>query len=119
MQYSALIVDDEPSLLETMRLILEHSGYAVRTAATVDESLCLIQEQRFDVLLGDLSMPGDGATVVAAMRRAQPRTVIIVITGHVMPEAVPRDVRRLADEILTKPTDVPELLAVLARRLGG
>lgn len=113
-----LLVDDEPSLLETLALILDSKGYEVATAETVDDARRLVEQRRFDLLLADLSMPGDGATVIADMRTRQPDAGIIVITGHVMPGAVPDTVREKADEVMTKPADIPELLATMARLLG-
>lgn len=118
MKAAVLLLDDEPALLETLALILEGNGYIVATAATVQDGLKLVGEREFDLLLADLSMPGDGGTVIAVMRRRQPRTPIIVITGHVMPDAVPEGVRAQVDLILTKPTDIPGLLKEMARLLG-
>jgi CheY-like chemotaxis protein len=69
-----LVVDDDESTRETMSIILENSGFQVVAASDVNEALRLIGTQSFDVLLSDLNMPrpGDGLTVVSAMRHANP-----------------------------------------------
>ncbi len=78
-----LMVDDEPAIRETLPPILEQHGFAVATASSVPDALDAINKQRFDILLADLNIgqPGDGFTVVSAMRRTQPEAVTIIITG--------------------------------------
>src|SRR5438874_11972725 len=83
-QTRILFVDDEPSIRLTLPAILEMHGFVVRTASDVPEALALIQKEQFDVLLSDLNIgqPGDGFTIVSAMRRIQPNAVTVIITGY-------------------------------------
>ena len=79
-----LFVDDEPSIRLTLPEILRMHGHTIEVAATVSEALAAIQAHRFDVLISDLNIgsPGDGFTVVSAMRRIQPECVTLILTGY-------------------------------------
>jgi len=79
-----LFLDDEESIRATLPLMLETYGFAVTSAATVPDALRLISQEKFDVLIADLNVgnPGDGFTVVSAMRRTQPDAVNFILTGY-------------------------------------
>src|ERR1035437_2794055 len=79
-----LLVDDKESVLESLKMILEHHDFEVVTAADVNDALQLIGSQTFDVLLSDLHMPnpGDGLTVVSAMRHSHPKAVTLIFSGY-------------------------------------
>src|SRR5207248_8028454 len=66
-----LFVDDEPSIRTTLTQILQAEGFQVTSCATVPEAIEAINKEKFDVLISDLNVgePGDGFTVVSAMRR--------------------------------------------------
>jgi DNA-binding NtrC family response regulator len=78
-----LFVDDEDSIRITLPAILHREGFEVTAAATVAEAIALINRQTFDILLSDLNIgePGDGFTVVSAMRRIQPTARTFILTG--------------------------------------
>jgi len=79
-----LFVDDEEAIRITLSAVLSKHGYQVDVAATVGEALSRITSDRFDVLIADLNVgqPGDGFTVVSAMRRTQPDCVTFILTGY-------------------------------------
>jgi len=81
---TVLFVDDEPSIRLTLAAILRQSGFEVSVAATVDEALREINTQYFDALISDLNIgePGDGFTVLSAMRRVQPTCINLILTGY-------------------------------------
>jgi CheY-like chemotaxis protein len=108
-----LLVDDNPAVLDSMQAVLEHHGYTVSIANSVNDALRLISNEMFDALISDLHMPGagDGLTVVSAMRHANP-------LGPAMEEAK-EAILLQADEILVKPMAVPDLLALMAGRLAN
>ena len=82
-QPKILLVDDSESVRQSLKMVLEHHNFQVTTAADVPEALHLIDEEPFDVLLSDLHMPGpgDGFTVVSAMRHKHPDAVTLLFTG--------------------------------------
>jgi len=79
-----LFVDDEPSLRVTLPAVLEQHGFTVTAAATVADALKALHSERFDALIADLKIgePGDGFTVVSAMRRTQPQCFNFILTGY-------------------------------------
>ena len=116
-----LFVDDEAGIRLTLAPILESNGFQVTTAATVPEALEKIHSQTFDVLVSDLNIgePGDGFTVVSAMRRLQPDACTFILTGYPDFETALQAIRSQVDDYLLKPTDVPTLLSAIRQRLDG
>lgn len=114
-----LLVDDNESVLLTLRMVLEHSNFEVVTATSVKDALVLIGAERFDVLLSDLHMPnaGDGLTVVSAMRHSSPLAVTILFSGYPEMKAAAAAILLQADEILVKPMDPASLIATIRARL--
>lgn len=114
-----LFVDDEPSIRITLPTILRLHGYEVTIAATVRDALEAINRETFDVLLADLNIgqPGDGFTVVSAMRRTQPAVVTIIITGYPAFETALEAIRNQVDDYIVKPANIPGLLDTIERRL--
>jgi YesN/AraC family two-component response regulator len=114
-----LFVDDEPGIRMTLPSILGLHGYDVTTAANVPDALEAINHEKFDVLLADLNIgqPGDGFTVVSAMRRTQPAVVTIIITGYPAFETALEAIRNQVDDYIVKPANIPGLLDTIERRL--
>ena len=116
-----LFVDDEPTIRVTLSAILKQKGFDVITAASVPEALNLINAQKFDVLISDLNIgePGDGFTVVSAMRRVQPEAATFILTGYPDFESALLAIRNQVDDYLTKPTNINTLIGAITRRLTG
>src|SRR5215467_8753742 len=114
-----LFVDDEAGIRETLKLILQQHGFEVTTSGTVFEALEHINHATFDVLLSDLNIgqPGDGFTVVSAMRRVQPQAATFILTGYPDFDTALQAIRSQVDDYLLKPMDVPALIDVIQRRL--
>src|ERR1700726_535276 len=79
-----LLVDDNDAIRDGINETLETEGFEVFTAANVNDALQLIGSQKFDVLLSDLHMPdpGDGLTVVSAMRHSNPKAVTLIFSRY-------------------------------------
>jgi YesN/AraC family two-component response regulator len=114
-----LFVDDEPSIRVTLPAILERNGFEVTAVASVTEAIAAISHAQFDVLLSDLNIgePGDGFTVVSAMRRVQPQARAFIITGYPDFESALRAIRNQVDDYFVKPTDATALVAMLQQKL--
>lgn len=114
-----LLVDDEPSLTLTMPAILRHYGYEVTAVGTVNEALALITSAHFDVLISDLNIghPGDGFTVVSAMRRTQPTCITLILTGYPGFDSALEAIRSQVDDYLIKPAAVPALINLIEQKL--
>lgn len=111
-----LFVDDDISIRETLPVILNSHGFEVTTVTTVAEAIAKINQQPFDILLADLNIgePGDGFTVVSAMRRLQPDARTFILTGYPDFASALEAIRRQVDDYLIKPTDVATLLKTLS-----
>lgn len=114
-----LFVDDEPSIRLTLAAVLRQNGFDVTVAATVAEALREINTQYFDALISDLNIgePGDGFTVVSAMRRTQPDCINFILTGYPAFETALAAIRNQVDDYLVKPANVQELVAALQSKL--
>lgn len=110
---NVLFVDDEAALRQTFPALLEPHGFRVEVAASVTEALEKINGQQFDVLISDLNIgePGDGFTLVSAMRRTHPTCRNFIITGYPAFETALEAIRSQVDAFFVKPTDVTSLLA--------
>lgn len=115
-----LFVDDEPNMRSTMAAILEREGFDVTTAATVAVALRAINTHPFDALVSDLNIgePGDGFTIVSAMRRTHPHCVNFILTGYPAFESALQAIRNQVDDYLVKPADVRELMNSLKTKLN-
>lgn len=110
-QPSILAIDDEPQLLAALATILEGRGYRLRTARNGAMGLDAVASERPDVVLLDLAMPGVDGLEVCRRLRAFSRVPILVLSA-LSDEA--RKVKALdagADDYITKPFGVEELLA--------
>ena len=116
-----LFVDDEPAIRLTLPAILQMQGFEVTAAATVPEALAIIHSKRFDVLLSDLNIgqPGDGFTVVSAMRRTQPEAVTLIITGYPAFETALQAIRSQVDDYISKPAEITKLVEAIQHALSG
>ncbi len=115
-----LFVDDEPSIRLTLPAILRMHGHSVEVAATISEALAAIQSRKFDVLISDLNIgnPGDGFTVVSAMRRIQPECVTLILTGYPGFESALQAIRNQVDDYLVKPTQIERLVNIIERKVS-
>ncbi len=120
MQRRLLLVDDESVIRITLSAILTRYGFEVSTAASVAEALQKITSETFDVLLSDLNIgnPGDGLTVVSAMRRTQPEAVTMILTGYPAFETALEAIRQQVDDYIVKPADIPALVNTIERQVG-
>jgi len=119
MQRRLLLVDDEAVIRITLSAILSKHDFEVTAAATVAEALQKITTEKFDVLLSDLNIgnPGDGLTVVSAMRRTQPEAVTMILTGYPAFETALEAIRQQVDDYIVKPADIPALVRAIESKL--
>jgi two-component system, OmpR family, KDP operon response regulator KdpE len=108
---SVLIVDDEPQIARALRVALSSRGYDVRTAGNGETALDLIASDAPDVILLDLGLPGiDGVEVVRRLRGWSRVPVIVVSVREAQSDKVAA-LDAGADDYLTKPFGMDELLA--------
>ncbi|OYO00691.1 DNA-binding response regulator [Enemella evansiae] len=117
-----LVVDDEPSLVKAMEINLRARGFAVLTAGGAKAALEAVTEQQVDLVLLDLGLPdGDGLEVIAGIRGWSAVPILVLSARHTSDDKV-EALDAGADDYVTKPFAMNELLARIRaglRRGGG
>jgi two-component system response regulator PilR (NtrC family) len=113
-----LIVDDEQSIREFLRLLFEEEGYRVTAAGSVTEARERIGRQDFELILSDILMPdGNGLDLLREIRKAQPNTAVIMMTAYTSNKSAIEAMKLGAFSYLSKPFEVEELKVVVAKAL--
>jgi two-component system response regulator GlrR len=114
-----LIVDDDPTLLKLLGILLREEGYRVLSAGSAEQALALLAAEKPNLLLTDLRMGGmDGLALFDAVRRTYPMLPVIILTAHgTIPEAV-EATRRGVFGFITKPYEAKALLAEVGKALA-
>ncbi len=112
-----LVVDDEGDFLETLINRLNKRKIATRGCASGEEALRLMRENRFDVIVLDIKMPGgmDGIETLREIKKIQPEADVILLTGHASLETSVEGMREGAYDYLLKPIKLEDLLEKLAQ----
>jgi len=107
-----LVVDDEPAIVHFLRASLESQGYLVSAAADARTALDMVRRGAADLLVLDLGLPDmDGLDVVERIRESGAALPIIILSSREKESAKVEALDRGADDYLTKPFGVDELLA--------
>jgi two-component system response regulator PilR (NtrC family) len=113
-----LVVDDEPAIRQVLQIALKREGYEVVTVSGYRPALEVLttSQQPFPVVLTDLSMPdGSGFDVIAAAKRRDPASEVILITAHSTVENAITAMRGGAYDFVTKPFQPAELVALVQK----
>lgn len=115
-----LVVDDEPSVADALRVILEDEGFAVVVAANGRDAIAEARRAPFSVTVTDLRLPDmDGLDVIGALRGAGAGGAVILITSHGTPEIADRARDLGAVGVIAKPFLPSELLRLITDGLSG
>ena len=107
-----LVVEDERDLAQTLRRALEEEEFAVDLAEDGEDALFKIREMPYDAVILDLMLPGmDGWTLLQTARADGLRTPVLILTARDMIEDRVRGLNLGADDYLTKPFALAELIA--------
>jgi len=117
--HRVLLVDDDGAVRAMMKEGLQRKGFEVVTASSVTEALAHITTRSFDVLITDLHMPdpGDGFTVVSAMRHAQPNALTMLVSGYPDVESAMAAILLEADEVVVKPLEIGRLTELVREKV--
>ncbi|HWY57597.1 MAG TPA: response regulator [Terriglobales bacterium] len=117
--HRVLLVDDDAAVRSMMTQGLERKGFDVVGAENVTEALRRIADERFDVLISDLHMPnpGDGFTVVSAMRHSQPNALTMLVSGYPDVQSAMAAILLEADEIVVKPFEIGRFTDLVRERV--
>jgi DNA-binding response OmpR family regulator len=117
--HRVLLVDDDSAVLAMMSQGLERKGFDVVAASSVTEALRRIATESFDVLITDLHMPspGDGFTVVSAMRHSQPNALTMLVSGYPDVQSAMAAILLEADEIVVKPFEIGRFIELVREKV--
>lgn len=115
---SILIIDDEKSIRNVLKDILQHEGYQVEEAPDGEQGLKLFQSKPFDLVLCDIKMPKmDGMEVLQQIMAINTEIPVIMISGHGSIENAVEAVKKGAYDFISKPPDLNRLLITLRNAL--
>jgi two-component system, OmpR family, KDP operon response regulator KdpE len=106
-----LVVDDEPQIRRVMRMTLTGEGYEVEDARTGEEALEKLRASRYDLALLDWNLPGMGGLETCRQVRSSSDMAIIMLTIRNAEQDKVHALDAGADDFITKPFSMPELLA--------
>lgn len=118
MKKKALVIDDDIATLDLMRFQLESENFEVETAANGSKGLDFVEENKFDIILTDLNMPGmNGIEMVEKCKEISPDTEIIMITGDGSATKAMEATKAGAFYYVEKPVDLEELMVLIEKAI--
>src|SRR6202521_1470792 len=106
-----LVVDDDPQIRRAMKSPLINRGYEVSDSRTGEEALDRLRSETYDLLLLDMNMPGTGGIETCRIIRSTSDIAIIMLTVNRTEKDKVQALDAGADDYVTKPFSMPELLA--------
>jgi two-component system, NtrC family, response regulator PilR len=118
MSAKILVVDDELSMREFLAILLEGEGYLVDQAECAEDALRLMEQERYDLVLSDVSMPGlDGIELLARIKSTSPETAVLMITAFTTAEQAVEAMKLGAYDYIGKPFKVEEVKVLVGKAL--
>jgi two-component system response regulator PilR (NtrC family) len=113
-----LIIDDEPSLVEFLSLLMTQEGHEVTTAGSVGQARETLADQHFDLIMCDIYMPdGSGMELLVDIREMHPETSVIMMTAYSSTKSAIEAMRLGAYDYVSKPFDVEEVKVLVQKAL--
>lgn len=107
MKHTILVVDDEKEICDLFQDILTQEGYKVLTATNGMEAISLGEQNRFNLAILDIKMPGmDGIEVFQKLKKTKGDMEVIILTGYGTLKTAKEAMRLGAYDYLTKPFDL-------------
>ncbi len=114
-----LVIEDELLLARNIATYLDRSGYETRLAASAEEGMAVLEQQRPDAVVLDFNLPGlDGMAAMSRIRAMDPDTPVVMMTGHGNVEMAVEAMKAGAFDFLTKPVALSKLRLVLEKAFG-
>lgn len=111
-----LLIDDDKNALSGLTKILVSDGYSVAGVLSAHEALNLLSEEKFDIIITDMDLPGmGGLTLIHEIRKRDKPVAIVVVTACSSVKMAVEAMKRGANDYLVKPVNVEELESALQR----
>jgi len=109
-----LVVDDDPIVLDSCRLVLEAEGFDIASVPSADKALETMENDDFDLLLVDVKMPEhDGMYLMQEIEKKWPQIPIVVMSGYPTPETIANGMKMGAAKFIPKPFTPDELIEIV------
>jgi len=109
-----LVVDDELSMRQFLKILLEKEGYRIVTAANGAEAIDIAATDTIDLVVSDIRMPGiNGLELLAILKAKTPALPVIMITAFASPDDAVEAMKNGAFDYITKPFNVDEIKDVI------
>ncbi len=113
-----IIIDDDKSIRQVLKTILEEEGYVVDTADTGKEAVLKTNEKAYNLALIDIRLPDiEGIDLILKIKDTTPRMRKIIVTGYPTIQNAMEAVNRQADAFILKPFDVERVLQTIREQL--
>ena len=111
-----LVVDDEPFVCDAVKMMLEFDGHKIETANSAAAALALFDQEKFDVVITDFSMPGmKGNELAAQIRARNPKQPVVMITAYAELLAANKTPLDAVDCVISKPFLLEDLRTALTK----
>ncbi|HKJ64235.1 MAG TPA: sigma-54 dependent transcriptional regulator [Desulfopila sp.] len=109
-----LVVDDEKSMRDFLKILLKKEGYSVDTGNNADDALLKLQQNSFDLVISDIRMPGtSGLELLSSIKETSPELPVIMITAFASPDDAVTAMKNGAFDYISKPFNVDEIKSVI------
>lgn len=109
-----LVIDDERSIRNTLKDILEYEKYEVDLAEDGKKGLEMVKQTEYDIILCDIKMPGmDGIEVLEQLNSQAPDSPVVMISGHGNIDTAVESIKKGAYDFIEKPLDLNRLLITI------
>jgi len=117
---SILIVDDELSMREFLKILLDKEGYQTETANDGESALKLLTDNAFDLIVTDIKMPGMGGLALLEKAKQKDNSIpVVMITAHASPDDAVVAMKNGAYDYITKPFKVGEIKNVIKTAISS
>jgi two-component system nitrogen regulation response regulator NtrX len=119
MNETILIVDDEVSICQSLKAILEDEGYQVLVAGSGEEAIKTVAEEMPQLVLLDIWMPGmDGLDALKAIKAAHPNVLVIMMSGHGTIETAVKATKLGAFDFIEKPLSLDKVIILVSNAIN-
>jgi two-component system nitrogen regulation response regulator NtrX len=114
-----LVIDDEASIRDSMRMILEYEGYEFLGAASGEEGVAVVGRESVDLVFLDIKMPGlDGLETLGRLKSVAPDLPVVMISGHGTVATAVEATRLGAFDFIEKPLATERILVTIRNAIG-
>ncbi|MFA5321888.1 MAG: sigma-54 dependent transcriptional regulator [Smithella sp.] len=119
MKETILVVDDEESICQSLKAILRDEGYQVLVAGSGEEAVKIVEEEMPQLVLLDVWLPGmDGLQTLKAIKKVDPKILVIIMSGHGTIETAVKATKLGAFDFIEKPLSLDKIIILVNNALN-